>query len=204
MLDACRRLMQLHGWEGVLFYVLAIMTLFMAVFVVTARVAVHSALFLISTLVNVALLFILLRAEFVAGVQILVYVGGVMVLFLFVIMLVQTRAEEESRVKLYTGQTWPAVLIALFLAVSFYFALNPAQAAFRPPPDVSAPAANAADSGERSSAGAGYISQDTQQVGDALYRKAALPFEIASLLLLVAMVGAVLLARGTKQEKYFE
>jgi len=71
--------MQLLGWEAGLFYVLAIMTLFMAVFVVTARVAVHSALFLISTLVNVALLFILLRAAFVAGVQILVYVGGVMV-----------------------------------------------------------------------------------------------------------------------------
>ena len=92
---------------------------------VTARVAVHSALFLISTLVNVALLFILLRAEFVAGVQILVYVGGVMVLFLFVIMLVQTRAEEEARVKLYTGQTWPAVIIALLLAVSFLFRYEP-------------------------------------------------------------------------------
>ena len=194
--------MQLHGWEGVLFYVLAIMTLFMAVFVVTARVAVHSALFLISTLVNVALLFILLRAEFVAGVQILVYVGGVMVLFLFVIMLVQTRAEEEARVKLYTGQTWPAVIIALLLAVSFYFAMNPAQAAFRPSADAAV--ASSTDSGARSTSGAGYVSQDTQQVGDALYRKAALPFEIASLLLLVAMVGAVLLARGTKQEKYYE
>jgi NADH-quinone oxidoreductase subunit J len=196
--------MQLHGWEGVLFYVLAIMTLFMAVFVVTARVAVHSALFLISTLVNVALLFILLRAEFVAGVQILVYVGGVMVLFLFVIMLVQTRAEEEARVKLYTGQTWPAVIIALLLAVSFYFAMNPAQAAFRPPTDATTAAASTTDEGDRSNSGAGYVSQDTQQVGDALYRKAALPFEIASLLLLVAMVGAVLLARGTKQEKYYE
>ncbi len=194
--------MQLHGWEGVLFYVLAIMTLFMAVFVVTARVAVHSALFLISTLVNVALLFILLRAEFVAGVQILVYVGGVMVLFLFVIMLVQTRAEEESRVKLYTGQTWPAVIIALLLAVSFYFAMNPAQAAFRPSADAAI--AVTPDGGARSTSGAGYVSQDTQQVGEALYRKAALPFEIASLLLLVAMVGAVLLARGTKQEKYYE
>ena len=194
--------MQLHGWEGVLFYVLAIMTLFMAVFVVTARVAVHSALFLISTLVNVALLFILLRAEFVAGVQILVYVGGVMVLFLFVIMLVQTRAEEEARVKLYTGQTWPAVIIALLLAVSFYFAMNPAQAAFRPSADAAV--ASSTDSGARSTSGAGYVSQDTQQVGDALYRKAALPFEIASLLLLVAMVGAVLLARGTKQEKYYD
>jgi NADH-quinone oxidoreductase subunit J len=196
--------MQLHGWEGVLFYVLAIMTLFMAVFVVTARVAVHSALFLIATLVNVALLFILLRAEFVAGVQILVYVGGVMVLFLFVIMLVETRAEEEARVALYTRQTVPAVAVALLLAVSFYFAMNPAQAAFRQPTDQ--PTATASvDAGERSDAGAGStISTDTETVGDALYRKAALPFEIASVLLLVAMVGAVLLARGTKQEKYYE
>jgi NADH-quinone oxidoreductase subunit J len=195
--------MQLHGWEAALFYVLAIMTLFMAVFVVTARVAVHSALFLISTLVNVALLFILLRAEFVAGVQILVYVGGVMVLFLFVIMLVQTRAEEEARVRLYTGQTWPAVIVALLLAVSFYFAMNPAQAAFRPAEGAS-PAA-VAESTERVSAGAGLnISKDTQEVGEQLYRQAALPFEIASLLLLVAMVGAVLLARGPKQEKYYE
>jgi NADH-quinone oxidoreductase subunit J len=196
--------MQLHGWEGVLFYVLAIMTLFMAVFVVTARIAVHSALFLIATLVNVALLFILLRAEFVAGVQILVYVGGVMVLFLFVIMLVETRAEEESRVELYTKQTWPAVIVALLLAVSFYFAMNPAQSAFRPPTDATL-AATPVDTGERSNAGAGlYISDDTENVGDALYRRAALPFEIASVLLLVAMVGAVLLARGTRQEKYYE
>src|SRR5262245_9036759 len=192
--------MQLHGWEAALFYVLAIMTLFMAVFVVTARVAVHSALFLISTLVNIALMFLLLRAEFVAGVQILVYVGGVMVLFLFVIMLVQTRAEEEARVKLYTGQTWPAILMALLLAVSFYFALNPAQMAYRPPET----ATQVTDPGELSRSGAGYISKDTQEVGEQLYRQAALPFEIASLLLLVAMVGAVLLARGAKQEKYYD
>lgn len=195
--------MQLHGLEALLFYVLAIMTLFMAVFVVTARVTIHSALFLIGTLVNVALLFILLRAEFVAGVQILVYVGGVMVLFLFVIMLVQTRAEEEARVALYTGQTWPAVGIALLLAVSFYFAMNPAHGAFRPP-DSSATVAAQVEPGERSNAGAGYISKDTQEVGEQLYRQAALPFEVASLLLLVAMVGAVLLARGTKQQKYYE
>ena len=196
--------MQLHGWEAALFYVLAIMTLFMAVFVVTARVAVHSALFLISTLVNIALLFILLRAEFVAGVQILVYVGGVMVLFLFVIMLVQTRAEEESRVRLYTGQTWPAVIIALLLAMSFYFAMNPAQVAFRPA-ETAVTTAEPAGSSERVTAGAGLnISKDTQEVGEQLYRQAALPFEVASLLLLVAMVGAVLLARGTKQEKLYD
>jgi len=194
--------MQLQGWEAILFYVLAIGTLFMGVYVVTARLAVHSALCLISTLVNVALLFILLRAEFVAGVQILVYVGGVMVLFLFVIMLVQTRAEEEDRVKLYTGQMWPAVIVAFLLAISFFFAMQPAQLAFRPA-DAQA-AQSSADIGQRSESGAGFVSSDTQNVGEALYTKAALPFEIASLLLLVAIVGAVLLARGTKQEKLYE
>ncbi|MCA1573359.1 MAG: NADH-quinone oxidoreductase subunit J, partial [Acidobacteria bacterium] len=61
-----------------------------------ARNAVHSALFLISSLLSVAALFILLGAEFIAGVQILVYVGGVMVLFLFVIMLVNVGAEEHG------------------------------------------------------------------------------------------------------------
>jgi len=124
-----------------------------------------------------------------------------MVLFLFVIMLVQTRAEEEARVKLYTGQTWPAVLLALFLAISFYFAMSPAQQAFRP---LDAAAAQIADRGEASASGSGFISKDTQNVGEALYRQAALPFEIASLLLLVALVGAVLLARGSKQEKLYE
>ena len=192
--------MRLHGWEALLFYVLAFMTLIMGVFVVTARLAVHSALFLISALVNVALLFILLRAEFVAGVQILVYVGGVMVLFLFVIMLVQTRAEEEARVKLYTGQTWPAVIIALMLAVSFYFAMSPAQQSFL----GDSAQIQAVEESEASSSGSGFISKDTQNIGEALYRQAALPFEIASLLLLVAIVGAVLLARGTKQEKLYE
>ena len=195
--------MQLHGWEAVLFYVLAFMTLIMAVFVISARIAVHSALFLISALVNVALIFILLRAEFVAGVQILVYVGGVMVLFLFVIMLVQTRAEEESKVKLYTGQTKAVYVIAMLLAFSFIAAMRPAQSAF-----LSSDSANstvtAADRGTTTGAGAGSLSEDTQKVGDALYRQAALPFEIASLLLLVAMVGAILLARGSKQEKLHE
>jgi NADH-quinone oxidoreductase subunit J len=195
--------MKLQGWEAVIFYVLAVMTLVMGVLVVTARVAVHSALFLISALVNIAFLFILLRSEFVAGVQILVYVGGVMVLFLFVIMLVQTRAEEEARVQLYTGQMSWGVGVAILLALSVFFAIQPAQGAFRPPDSVVANQA-VVDSGRPTGAGAGYISSDTQNVGEALYKQAALPFEIASLLLLVAIVGAVLLARGTKQEKLYD
>jgi hypothetical protein len=81
----------------------------------------------------------------------------------------------------------------------FYFAMSPAQQAFgRPMPS------GANTEGEASDSGSGFISKDTQNVGEALYRQAALPFEIASLLLLVALVGAVLLARGSKQEKLYE
>ena len=190
----------------ILFYVFSAFALLCGAMILLSRNPVNSAMFLVLTIASLAGLFVLLHAFFLAAIQILVYAGAVMVLFLFVIMLVQTRAEEEARVQLYTRQTWPAVLIALLMAGSFYFAMSPAQVAYRPPVEAGSatPVAPPAEPGERSSAGAGTISEDTQRVGEALYRKAALPFEIASVLLLVAMVGAVLLARGTKQEKYSE
>src|SRR5881227_1115695 len=93
--------MILSGWESVFFWVFAMAALIAALLTVMARNAVHSALFLISTLVSIAALFILLGAEFIAGVQILVYVGGVMVLFLFVIMLVNVGAEEREQEALF-------------------------------------------------------------------------------------------------------
>src|SRR5437870_3730512 len=93
--------MILSGWAAVFFWVFAVAALVAALLTILARNAVHSALFLISTLVSVAALFILLGAEFIAGVQILVYVGGVMVLFLFVIMLVNVGAEEEGRAAIF-------------------------------------------------------------------------------------------------------
>jgi len=89
--------MILSGWESVFFWIFSIAAILAGLLTVMARNAVHCALFLISSLVSVAALFILLGAEFIAGVQILVYVGGVMVLFLFVIMLVNVGAEEEGR-----------------------------------------------------------------------------------------------------------
>ena len=89
--------MVLSGWEAVFFWVFSIAALIAGLLTIMARNAVHSALFLISSLVSIAALFILLGAEFIAGVQILVYVGGVMVLFLFVIMLVNVGAEERGR-----------------------------------------------------------------------------------------------------------
>src|SRR4030095_6478727 len=113
-------------WESIFFWVFAIAAIFAALLTVMARNAVHSALFLISSLVSIAALFILLGAEFIAGVQILVYVGGVMVLFLFVIMLVNVGAEERGRERIFNSQ--PQVIattvFAVLLALGMVIALN--------------------------------------------------------------------------------
>jgi NADH-quinone oxidoreductase subunit J len=196
--------MVLSGWESVFFWVFALAALVAGLLTVMARNAVHSALFLISALVSVAALFVLLGAEFIAGVQILVYVGGVMVLFLFVIMLVNVGAEEREQELLFnpTGQTTAAVCFAALLVFGLFYAINQARGNFAAPAKEASPAALAAREaalrpGETRVA---RISEDTQRVGASLYRYGGLPFEIASVLLLVAIVGSVLLARTSKQE----
>ena len=193
--------MVLSGWESVFFWVFGLAALVAGLLTIMARNAVHSALFLISALVSVAALYILLGAEFIAGVQILVYVGGVMVLFLFVIMLVNVSAEERGGEELFnrSGQVTAAVCFAALLVLGLFYAINQSAGRFVPDPDAPRAAAEAA--GLRDAAtGVSKISEDTQRVGSSLYRYGALPFEIASLLLLVAIVGSVLLARTSKQE----
>ncbi|HEY0005578.1 MAG TPA: NADH-quinone oxidoreductase subunit J [Pyrinomonadaceae bacterium] len=196
--------MTLSGWEAVFFWVFSIAALLAGMLTVLARNAVHSALFLISSLVSVAALFILLGAEFIAGVQILVYVGGVMVLFLFVIMLVNVGAEERGRENLFNrpAQVVAALLFLFLLAVGLVFAINRGYAGLSQR-DESALAQTAA-AGERSlpqgATGTTQLTKDTERVGASLYRFASLPFEIASVLLLVAIIGSVMLARTLKQE----
>jgi NADH-quinone oxidoreductase subunit J len=194
--------MVLSGWESVFFWVFALAALVAGLLTVMARNAVHSALFLISALVSVAALFVLLGAEFIAGVQILVYVGGVMVLFLFVIMLVNVGAEEREQEVLFnqTGQVTAAVCFAALLVFGLFYAIN--QSAGRFAAAEASPAALAARASalRPSETRVARISEDTQRVGSSLYRYGGLPFEIASVLLLVAIVGSVLLARTSKQE----
>src|SRR6266540_441288 len=113
--------MILSGWESVFFWIFSLAAILAGLLTVMARNAVHSALFLISSLVSVAALFILLGAEFIAGVQILVYVGGVMVLFLFVIMLVNVGAEEEGRSPIFNRP--PQVIAALVFLTLLAFVL---------------------------------------------------------------------------------
>src|SRR5258707_14967394 len=118
--------MTLSGWETVFFWIFSIAAILAGLLTVMARNAVHSALFLISSLVSVAALFILLGAEFIAGVQILVYVGGVMVLFLFVIMLVNVGAEEEGRAAIFNRppQVAAALVFSMLLVMALLFAIG--------------------------------------------------------------------------------
>ncbi|HEY0376807.1 MAG TPA: NADH-quinone oxidoreductase subunit J [Pyrinomonadaceae bacterium] len=200
--------MILSGWEAVFFWVFAVAALVAGLLTIMARNAVHCALFLISALVSIAALFILLGAEFIAGVQILVYVGGVMVLFLFVIMLVNVGAEERGRERIFNSQpqvvatTVFAVLLALGLVVALNQGYNGLKArnGARDALKAGDAAGPQGKTPETAATGTFGISRDTERVGSSLYRYASLPFEIASVLLLVAIIGSVMLARTVKQE----
>lgn len=199
--------MVLSGWEAVFFWVFSLAALFAGLLTVLARNAVHSALFLISSLVSIAALFILLGAEFIAGVQILVYVGGVMVLFLFVIMLVNVGAEERGREVIFnrTPQVIASFVFLLPLAFSLVYAINQGYTGLRDRDrekleQVAEHRAAAQQDLPNAATGTMKITKETERVGGSLYRYASLPFEIASVLLLVAIVGSVMLARTIKQE----
>jgi NADH-quinone oxidoreductase subunit J len=157
------------------FYFLSALAIVSALGVITRRNAVHSALALIVTLLAVAGLYLMLYAPFVAGVQIILYAGGIMVLFLFVIMLVsieKASREDQFNKQWLVGTIATAVLGALFLVVYWQGqAMFPTRAAVLPE------------------------TLNTQQVALWLYGPYLLPFEVASLLLLVAIVGAVVMAK---------
>jgi NADH-quinone oxidoreductase subunit J len=199
--------MILTGWEAVFFWVFSIAAIFAGLLTVMARNTIHRALFLISALVSVAALFILLQAEFIAGVQILVYVGGVMVLFLFVIMLVNVGSEERGSEEIFNRprQVTTSVIFCALLVGGLVYALNKGYEGLqvRDAGKIEAAEAQAQSrdrSLPRSATGASRITNDSQRLGSVLYRFGSLPFEIASVLLLVAIIGSVMLARTLKQE----
>ena len=199
--------MTLTGWEAVFFWVFATAALVAALLTVLARNAVHSALFLMSSLVGVAALFVLLGSEFIAGVQILVYVGGVMVLFLFVIMLINVSAEERGSEVIFnrTPQVAASLIFCLLLAFGLVFAIRQGLEGLgaHDKAKISAIESNREvqqQALDTSATGTMKITKDTETVGGSLYRYGGLAFEIASVLLLVAIIGSVMLARTIKQE----
>jgi NADH-quinone oxidoreductase subunit J len=199
--------MTLSGYEALFFWIFGLAAIFAGLLTVMARNAVHSALFLISSLVSVAALFVLSGAEFIAGVQILVYVGGVMVLFLFVIMLVNVGAEERGVEEIFNNQrqVTASLLFCFILVGGVLYSVNRGYAGLQAnqktsPEALAAQQATKDQAYATSGTGSSKITRDSQSLGNSLYRYASLPFEIASILLLVAIIGSVMLARTLKQE----
>jgi NADH-quinone oxidoreductase subunit J len=167
--------------EAIAFYTLAAFILGFAVLVVTTRDTVHSVLFLVLDFLFVAALYVLLGAQFLAVIQVLVYAGGIVVLYLFVVMLVnlkrppEVHADPHRRTRL--GMFLSVAVLAEVAVIAVYAVANPAPAT---------PAAAAI---------AFPVSGNTEEVGWLLYTSYLIPFEIASMLLLVAMIGAIVLAK---------
>ncbi len=160
------------------FYFLAIMAVVSAIAVITRRNPVHAALSLIVTLLSLAGFYLMLYAPFVAAVQILLYAGGIVVLFLFVIMLINL--EQNIREYQFNKQWMVGLIASIALGALLLFVFRSGRGTF--------PAMFY--QGYR-----GLEGDNTQQIGLALYGQYMFPFEIASLLLLVAIVGAVVMAK---------
>jgi NADH-quinone oxidoreductase subunit J len=163
--------------DTVFFYVFALLTLGGGVLTVTSRSAVHSALWLIVSLMGAAGLFLLQQAEFLFAVQIVLYIGGIMVLFLFVIMLVNL--DEAARQRQFNKQWWLGLACVAVVGAQLVYVLRAGSAAFQlPPPASEIP-------------GIGNV----ERIADVLFSQYLLPFELASILLLVAVVGSVVMAK---------
>jgi len=159
------------------FVYLAAMVLVGSVLVVTRRNPVHSVLWMLLVFVHIAILFVFLNADFLAAMQIIIYAGAVLVLFLFVLMLLDLRAPDLER---RLQKQWPlGVILAASFLVLFGVILSRTRTQVEP----------------------GRYTVDFIQsegtvltVGKVLFSEFLLPFEIASLILLVAILGAVVLA----------
>jgi NADH-quinone oxidoreductase subunit J len=164
----------------ILFYIFSALTLLCGLLVVFnpfSRNPVTSAMFLVLTIICMSGLFVLLKAFFLAAVQILVYAGAVIVLFLFVIMLMNIKEEERQRFRKFGTFLGAAAVagLAWILVTS--------------------------RTGERSVAS---NTGETKELGELLFTNYVLPFEIVSLLLLVAMVGCILLSKTSETEEEAE
>jgi NADH-quinone oxidoreductase subunit J len=161
------------------FYFFALLVIGGAILTITRRNAIHSAICLIVSLLGVAGLYLLQKAESLFAVQIILYIGGIMVLFLFVIMLVNL--DEQAKERQFNGQWWIALAcVAAVGAQVFYFIRKGSRALQLAP---------SADTAVNMTKG------NTEMIADALFSEYLLPFEIASLLLLVAVVGSVVMAK---------
>jgi NADH-quinone oxidoreductase subunit J len=164
---------------ALLFFVFAGLAVLGAILLIAAREPIHSALSLILVMVSLAALYLLLGAPFIAAVQIIVYAGAIMVLFVFVIMLLNARKEERtnvSRIALYVGMPFAAFLI---FHLSYWIVRG--------------------SRGMELASAATAAPADTRALSLFLFRSYLFPFEVTSILILIAILGAVVLAKKEPQ-----
>ena len=162
--------------QNIFFGVIALVMVVAALRVVTSGNVMHAALYLVVVLAGVAALFVLTLAEFTAATQVLVYIGAVIVLFLFGIMLTQARIGRGA--ELDNERRWVAALVAVILAgVMGYALLDGFDDTMLEPGD------------------ADLAGQTTAEVSDAIFSQYLVPFEVVSVLLLAALIGAIVVAR---------
>lgn len=166
------------SFELILFIVLASVAVFASVMMITRPNPVISAVFLILNFFALAGLYLLLNAQFIAVVQIIVYAGAIMVLFLFVIMLLRTDSEHQifadNRLIKYFA-VFIGVFVFLQIAYLLFF--------YTPPADLTADVAKSIEAGK------------IQTIGREMYTEYIIPFEVAGFLLLAATIGAMVLAK---------
>jgi NADH-quinone oxidoreductase subunit J len=165
--------------QAIAFYIIAAFILGFAVLVVTTKDTVHSVLFLVLDFLFVAALYVMLNAPFLAVIQVLVYAGGIVVLYLFVVMLVNLKRPPEAHQDPHRmSKLGLALAAAVLVELAVIVATGYARAAGPTVPAAAVP-----------------VTGNTEQVGWLLYTSYLIPFEIASMLLLVAMIGAIVLAK---------
>jgi NADH-quinone oxidoreductase subunit J len=170
----------LEGSTAIIFYIISFVMIITAIGVATLKNIFHAALLLVLTLFCVAAVYILLSAEFLAAVQVLIYVGAVSVLLIFAVML--TSQLTNYNIKQSNEQSLPALLISVCFIVLVIFAIvtNLKVGGF--------PLAENPEIG----------GSNTAVIGELLMRDFILPFEVVSVLLLAALIGAIVIAKKDK------
>ncbi len=186
----------------ILFLIVGTIAVASSILVVAMRNPVHSALFLLVTFLCVAMLFIMRGADFVGAVQVLVYAGGIMVLFLFVVMLINVRALPQEKMTspyLLGGVAVGAAVFILFATIvrtgAYHEEVNRPDLLKSTSTHIVETVKNADGSFTTKHVVHHHVVGNSEAVGTALYQDYLVPFEVASLFLLVAMIGAIVIGK---------
>lgn len=168
--------------KWIIFSSMALLSILSSLLMVTRRNAIHSALWLIVTFFSIAIIYLTLGAQFIAVAQIIVYAGAIVMLIVFVVMLIHLE-KEAQQIRKYTG----GKIVAFFIAVILLLEIVAASLSFKV-------------SGSKGMFTPEFLAEkgNVESVGRVLYGQYLFPFEVASILLLIGIVGAVLLAKRRK------